>query len=182
MTPVTPRVPGGGGMPVTPRALLVLFGAVALAQLAVPARGILRYEAALRGGREYKVRVRPVDPEDPFRGRYLAIRLDLPGPPGACDGECWATLADDVDGFARATSLSEARPASGDAVRVRRGWRGPRDDAGRLELTIDRYYLEEGAARAADRRNLRDDDDYALVRVRNGVAAIAGLVLDGRPL
>lgn len=170
---------------------LVLFGLVVLLQLWVPLRGILRYEAALRAGAVYKVRVEPVDPEDPFRGRYLAVRLVLDGdveidPPA---DEAWATIEADPDGFARALATSASRPATGDAVRVRRSWRSRADGEGRetaLQLTVDRYYMNERAARAVDRRmwsrNGTADASYALVRVKDGVAALEAIVVDGRPL
>ena len=53
---------------------LLLLGVVALVQLYVPAAMILEREEVLATGKAYKFRVAPVDPNDPFRGKYITLR------------------------------------------------------------------------------------------------------------
>src|SRR5262249_61542714 len=82
------RLPGPqarGGHAVIRRWLVpALFGALCLAQIAVPVSMITRYEATLRRGTVFKGRTAPVAPVDAFRGRYVWFRLDLA--PGEQDG------------------------------------------------------------------------------------------------
>jgi uncharacterized membrane-anchored protein len=56
---------------------LTLFLAACALQLGVPAAMVLREEATLRGGAELRFRAGPVDPVDPFRGRYVALSLEI---------------------------------------------------------------------------------------------------------
>ena len=56
--------------------LLAAFTVLVLAQWAVPSSMILRREASLRQGKEFKLRVRPLDPYDAFRGRFVRLDFD----------------------------------------------------------------------------------------------------------
>ena len=55
---------------------IVLFVLVALAQLYVPAKMIWDQEDVLKNGSEYKFKTDPVDPNDPFRGKYITLSFD----------------------------------------------------------------------------------------------------------
>ena len=137
------------------RMALGLFLCLALVQLAVPASMIARRELTLQYGRQYRFQTAPVDPSDPFRGRYVALHLQantaptLPGIPLAPGQRVYAILTEDAAGFAAIASLSLVPPAgdtyfqtsvdyvSGDRVQV--------------ALPFDRYYTDEHLAPAAER-------------------------------
>lgn len=56
--------------------LLLSFFLVAVVQLYVPSKMIWDREEVLRTGTEYKFRTAPIDPTDPFRGKYITLRFD----------------------------------------------------------------------------------------------------------
>ena len=47
---------------------------LSLVQLGAASWSIIRYERILASGTPYKIRTEPIDPGDPFRGRYVAVR------------------------------------------------------------------------------------------------------------
>lgn len=175
---------------------LGLLLVLALAQWAVPGYLIQRGQATLREGTAYKFRTAPVDPADPFRGRYLVLNFEAAWVtvPAGFDVEprqpLYAPIEVDAEGFARLGVPQKTPPDRGDWLRVVTGWR---DDQQRLRVTLpfDRYYLDENAAPAAERLYLAGNRrgasagarlTYAQVRVREGYAVIEDLVIDGQPL
>jgi uncharacterized membrane-anchored protein len=185
------------------RPRLVLFLALCLAQLAIPLSMAYRYERTLREGALYRFRTEPFDPVDAFRGRYVAIRLRLLTPEEldeAWGTRVYATLTSDAQGFATVLSISMERPASGHWIEGKvaepvyeplpEGSTEPPRTAPRLlgtriDLPIDRYYMEESKAPAADRiwmEGMQQAEASARVRVRKGVAAIEGLDINGVPI
>jgi len=99
---------------------------VAALQLALVAVGVAPQLSARATGEEYRMRVAPVDPIDPFRGAY--VTLDYPdlshgdgtfsadGGLGALEdgrtGPVYVSLAEE-DGLMRATAFSRSRPETG---------------------------------------------------------------------
>ena len=184
----------------SPRLRLAVLAVVCLAQLAVPAWMVLAHERALRDGALYRFRTEPVDPADAFRGRYVAVRLQLLAPrerePGRAPGQpVVAVLGTDAEGFAEVRATLDRPPPTGDWLRGWIGfdWEAPRapDPAGmvepvrrtRIELPFDRYYMAEAKARAVDRAWAERGQAMAVarVRVRRGLGAIEGIDVDGGP-
>src|SRR5215467_3604576 len=102
------------------RMALGLFLCLALAQLAVPASMIARRELTLQYGRQYRFQTAPIDPSDPFRGRYVALQLQaitappLPGISVTPGERVYAILTEDAARFTAIGSLLLAPPV-GDA-------------------------------------------------------------------
>jgi uncharacterized membrane-anchored protein len=183
------------------RLRLALFAALCVGQLAIPLSMAYRYERTLREGTVYRFRTEPVDPVDAFRGRYVAIRLRLVAPDQFADPweKVYAVLAHDAEGFATVRALSQERPTDGDWLEgtaaepiyeelpqpVEGPPSSPRRLGTRIELALDRYYMEEGKAPEAD-RVWRDATGFpvasARVRVKDGLGAIEGLDVDGVPI
>jgi len=166
--------------------LIAAFAVMVAAQLAVPAGMILDREATLRQGAVYRFRTQPVDPYDPFRGRYVWLRLEPDSVPAAkgmgLDDNlmAYAVLGTDADGFATVETLSDDRPEEGDYVRVHTYQYG----AGDVYITwpIDRYYMEERLAPEAERAHRADPAEaWAQVRVLRGKAVLEELYIDGEP-
>lgn len=177
-----------------------MFGLVAVAQLAVPFRMISRKQRVVDNGTEYKFKLRPVDPTDPFRGEYVILNYaaldgafalpDTSRRTGEFDG--FALLGQGPDGFVRITGLAEEEPVTGDYIRVT-GWKGTYDAGGTdsirgLGPEFDRYYLEEGGGHIAeDLVRWRPDTNalreaYAVVRVYKGDGVVRDLIIGGRPV
>jgi uncharacterized membrane-anchored protein len=49
---------------------------IALVQLYVPAKMILDKEHVLETGKTFKFKTTPIDPSDPFRGKYITLHYD----------------------------------------------------------------------------------------------------------
>lgn len=185
--------------------LWIAFALAASAQLAVPASMIQRQQATLREGVAYRFRTAPVDPADPFRGRFVALDFEVacstaPGPmndPQNWQGRFYAQIAIGADGFAQIVGLTRAPPSQGDYLRVR-GRGGCDHERVSLELPFDRYYLPEALAPRAEQAYLELNRQreatmgppapdgrvpgYASVRVRGGHAVLEELYLDGKPV
>lgn len=54
----------------------ICFGVLCVAQLGVIVFQIMSYERALKEGEVFYLNVLPLDPYDPFRGRYVMLRFD----------------------------------------------------------------------------------------------------------
>ncbi|NLT58276.1 MAG: GDYXXLXY domain-containing protein [Clostridiales bacterium] len=150
------------------RSAYLLLGYFIL-QLALPGQLVCRHYHTLRTGESYKFQVRPYDPYDPFRGRYVALMPDL-GPQGDRRGE-YALLGRDADGYAVVTGWRDERPAEGPYVK---------------DLQLDRYYMNEKMAPQAERLSfdldLEQNAFYLLVKVRQGRYVIAGLYVNDTPI
>ena len=141
--------------------LMLMAGFIVL-QLCVPAYMVFRNYDTLRTGDSYKFIVRPYDPYDPFRGRYVELR------PDEQTGDTYALLGRDSRGFA------VIFPGSGDN-------RPPSSRAYAKNLKLNRYYMNEKMAPVAERiqRDLREDDIiYLLVKVKGGHYVIEGLYIN----
>jgi uncharacterized membrane-anchored protein len=188
-------------------ALLVML---CVAQLGAAAWSIVRYESILRSGALYRIRTMPVDPADAFRGRFVAVQpsilLAAPVAPETeallqrlpSAGKAFAVLATDADGFARAERVVAEPPATVDYLEIESARPQFNRDAQsggviapsgyNIGFSFDRYYMNEGAAPAAERRyaeaSRRDASTRAwlAVRVKNGTGVIEGLFIDGVPI
>ena len=137
--------------------------------LAVPGYLVIQHYTVLKTGRIFKFVVEPYDPYDPFRGRYVAIRV--PALQNAGDGP-YFLLAEDNKGFAYIAASQEEMPNNQEIPYVK-------------NMNINRYYLNENAAPRVERlqRNLSEDQTmYIQVAVKNGSYVIEGMYIDGIPV
>jgi uncharacterized membrane-anchored protein len=178
-------------------------------QLGAASWSIVRYERILASGTAYKIRTEPIDPADPFRGRYVAVRPAIVvAKPIALEVErllqsmqtgdavkTYVTLASDTDGFALVTDVVREPPAAGDYLAidgVTPNFAPRPDKPGESEVTgytvsfsFNRYYMNEAAAPMAEdkyveaSRRNTEARAWLNVRVKDGTAVIEGLVIDG---
>lgn len=172
---------------------LGIFAIVAVAQLAVPAQMIWSRENIMEGGVLYKFLAQPIDPYDPFQGRYVSLsvgQMRAPLPKGwyPLYGETvYATLGTDEEGYATMESVSQTPPEDGDYIRATVQWVDDQQREVALDLPIDRYYMNEWAAPQAERAYQdnqwkEDTDVYVTVRVLAGEVVIEGLFIDDVPI
>ena len=181
-------------------ARVMLFSIMALICLSVPGWMVLRYERALSQGESVKFRCTPVNPYDPFRGRYVALSFGAAQNyiPFSDDDEryprrgqrVYAILEIQEDGFARITSVQRKPAREGLYFTANVRYSVGREKV-KLRLPFDRYYMNEQVAPEAERRYReavrRDEsgeppDSYVLLRVHKGLAAIEGLYIEGEPI
>ena len=171
------------------RLIIGLFLAIACIQIITPLSMILKREFVLKNGTQFKFKTAPVDPYDAFRGRYVALRIEedsvlvIKGPKLINGQVVYALIDVDSQGFAKFTTVATRRPYGKAYIRTK-----VRYIAGNkvyLDLPIDRYYMEENAAPAAEiiyRRNAQrgKKDAYVVVRVKEGFAVIENLFIQGQ--
>lgn len=172
---------------------LILFVALALAQIAVAGRAIFLSELTLRNGDVYRFRLAPVDPVDAFRGRYVALRFAEDRAPVAdhtpdlAREKVYVPLVVNDEGFATFGAAILEAPEDGAYLRFQSGVEFLDDDGERrlsLALPFRRYYMTEKLAKEVDRslwrRGIRPA--WVTVRVRAGLGVIEDLYVDGLPV
>ena len=169
---------------------ILIFGVVALGQLAVPAAMVWQRAETLRQGRVWKFRTAPVDPVDVIRGRYIALRFAAeefaaPAKFEGGDNAVYAVLKQGTDGFAEVDHLTTETLRTDDAVSVESvWWSGGKQH---VRFPFNKFWVAEANAPAAERayveNNRRDNQNaYVTVRVRRGDAALDQLYIDNQPL
>ena len=173
--------------------LFTAFILVALVQLYVPAKMILDKENVIETGIEYKFKIAPTDPSDPFRGRYITLSYDE-NTTIVSDGQDWVrgesiyvSLTTDYLGFAKIKSVSKTKPTDNESF-IKAKVRFSSGNSPNKLLTIDypfnRYYMEESKAYYAEliyRQSQQNANQvtYALVSIKNGDAVLKDVLIDG---
>ena len=153
-------------------ALIVLI----IAQLCVPVYMLLNKYNTLKNGVEVKFDVRPIDPYDPFRGRYVSINpnisLDSVNRNG---GYGILTIAE--NGYAKLEKTVTEKPTEGIYVKSK--------DKNYFRIPIDRYYMDEKLAPKAEKltwNRPEQDKIYVTARILNGNLVVSGLFINDIPI
>ena len=152
-------------------------------------------ENVLSSGNEFKFKAAPIDPNDPFRGKYITLRFEATTFPvqnkneWAINDEVFVQLQNDSAGFAQIRTVSKKRPVNDpDYIKAKIAFIM---EDGRVNMRIDypfdRYYMEESKAQAAEdmyRESIIDSTQiaYALVNIKEGEAVIREVMIDGIPI
>ena len=172
--------------------LVPAFILMVLAQLYFPARMIFHKESILTTGTEYKFRTAPIDPYDPFRGKYILLNFNANSVKVA-DADDWMSgdqvfvdLTTDSAGYASVLSVSKSEPDSYDNYIKASISLIIYDTLNTvfIQYPFDRFYMEESIAPAAEQTyNAAAVDSnqvaYALVLVKNGEAVVKDVLIDG---
>lgn len=177
--------------------ILPAFALMVLAQWMVPVKMILDSEAVLTNGTGYKFRTEPIDPSDPFRGKYVTLRFNAERFETDTlykydEGqEVYALLGRDSAGYARIDRLYPDLPANldYDILKTTIGyvWINHGKQMINLNFSFDRFYMEESKASDAERiywNAQRDSTQvaYAVVKIRNGQGIIENVMINDRPI
>ncbi len=171
------------------------FVVTVLVQLYVPINMILSKQDTLKTGQTFKFKTAPVDPEDPFRGKYISLNYKQNAVEVANQDE-WATEAPiyvsvekGPDGFARLRSVSKAPPKhKSHYFRAKVDYTNPTDSNEILiDYPFDRFYMNEFKVDTAEdkyRKALADTSatTYAVVSIKDGDAVVNDLVINGQSL
>jgi uncharacterized membrane-anchored protein len=177
---------------ISKKILLSVFILVALAQLFVPAKMILDREDILETGTEYKFKTEPIDPNDPFRGKYINLNykedaIEIQNEMEWLRGETiYVFLTTDNQGFAKIQSVSKDNPNNEQAYLKTKVDYVTSNGSNKLTLYLpfDRYYMEESKAYDAElayRESQVDTNQvaYALVIIKEGEAVLKDVFIDG---
>ena len=170
-----------------------LFVLLALIQLSVPAQMIFKRESILNTGIAYKFKTQPVDPSDPFKGKYIFLNYDVNNI--KVENRDWQrqqnvyiSIANDSLGFVKATSASIKQPKNGMFVKARVDWYSVKDNSLRFTFPFNEFYMEESKAYNAEiaHRNAQRDslpnNTYALVFVKDGQAVLDNVFINDVPI
>ena len=175
---------------------IIGFILTCMAQLYVPAKMISDQKALIKTGTLYKFRTAPIDPNDPFRGKYIVLRFadnrfpvrnEKKWKPG---NRTYVELERDKKGFAKIKNVTLERPEGTDYVQATIA-NTQLDKDMKLYLVLsypfNRYYMNEFKApqaeqayREANRDSLKNV--YALVYVKNGSGVLDKVMIDDKPI
>lgn len=177
-----------------------ILAVVIAAQIAIPGAMIQRYEATLQEGSLYKFKVVPIDPADPFRGRYVRLNFDIASWEFKYESDdrfkrkdkAYAVLKIDSDGFAAIDRLYKSPPKDREYLKVMVRYVHSKNKEHlsatySIALPFNRYYAEESKAPKIERqvwwRNRNDVEISTAsvdVRLFNGLGVIEQLYIDGK--
>lgn len=166
-----------------------------LAQLAVPLWMVLSKENIEKQGIVYNFELRGVDPNDPFRGKYIILRpLETQGPCMAEDslynsGTRYATFKNDKNNLAKIDQLYKDPPNQEAYLEVQARRVRSKKDSSTMSITypFERYYMNEFKAARAERMTTATTRDsssiaYAEVAIYKGESFVKGVKIDGKAI
>jgi len=176
--------------------LLLGFVFVAAAQIYVPASMIFDSEDILNTGKTYKFITAPVDPNDPFRGKYITLGFEqnifkIYGETDFIGGQdIFVLLHENDDGYAEIINLAHESPGNEiDFVKAKINSISSNMDSTSIfiDYPFDRFYMEENKAPIAEEIFIESQRDpskttYALVKIKDGNAVLEDIVIDGQSL
>ncbi len=179
---------------IKPQYLFMLFMLVAIVQLLVPAQMILGQETILDTGAAYKFRTQPIDPSDPFRGKYITLRYEMNA--GISKDSLWERNEDayvylkkDSLGFAELMKVSKTPlDIENDYVIVKTRWYDQNKKTIHFNLPFDRFYMEESKAKPAEdayreaQRDSLPNNTYGLVYIKEGDAVLKDVLINEIPI
>jgi uncharacterized membrane-anchored protein len=185
---------------------IIGFVVMVAAQWYAPLSMVYDSEKIVDEGVEYRFRTAPVDPSDPFRGKYITLNFEaetyVPADTNELhfnyDQQVYATITPDSLGFAKITRLA-AEPPDADidymTVTFRYGSKGYEYASGErispsinLEFPFQRLYVEESKASEAEKfywEAARNDSTlvcYAMVRILKGNSTLVDVMVNDRPI
>ncbi len=177
--------------------IIALFILAALAQIALPASMIIKSERIATHGIANKLKTAPIDPSDPFRGRFITLNFfedeividgDSPWKNG---DQVFVSFENDSAGYAKIKSISDARPhdyANYIKTKISYIQYLKVQDQTRIlvDYPFDRFYMEESKAPEAERLyNTQTRDSvvvYGLLMVRDGDYILKDVIYNGQAI
>ncbi len=170
----------------------IVFIIVILAQLGIPLKMIYDSEDTLMTGTVYKFKTQPIDPTDPFRGKYITLNFEMNSFDTLDSSYVYGDkirvyIENDSNGFAVAKEISkEPLKINADYVmaKVVNNYNGKVV----FELAFNRFYMKETKAYDAERAYLEtnrdeiEDNVYALVYVKEGRSVLENVIIAGIPI
>jgi len=175
--------------------IFTLFILLALIQIIFSAKMIFDSERILDSGNEFWFKTAPIDPNDPFRGKYITLNFDENSIVTKTD-ELWysgdkiyVSFTSDSTGFAKIENVSKDLPDNTSNYVLCEVSYAINGDTSSIVVNypFTKYYMEETKANnaeiiyndsAADTTSLC----YAQVLIKNGEARIKDIIIDGKSL
>lgn len=175
---------------------IVLFIGMVILQLAVPVSMIQDHQTTLKEGQPFKFKAAPVDPYDPFIGRYLSINIEErqvqveDTSKYQAGRSVYVTLENDAQGYAKISGLSFDRPTNPSYFKTKIAYtEDPSVRSGKvyLQIPFDRYYMPEAQALVSEKElntlfKENTNDVYVTVRMNKGNAVMEKVYISGRSI
>ena len=171
--------------------LFSLFALMVLAQLLAPSQMIYTQENILASGKLFKFKTQPVDPNDPFRGKYISLSFDqnkifVKNSTNFHEGETvFVKLKTDTDGFAKITSISKTEPAENfDYLKLKINYLDYNNkNIIYLDLPFNQFFMNENKAQSAETvyqesNKIIQNNTCALVAIKSGKAVLKDVLID----
>ncbi len=177
---------------------IFIFSFVLVLVLAVPIYLVVTSENLLNESAEnvYKFRIRPIDPHDIMRGKFIRLSYDRSDAVNVHDttqnlkeGDVvYVTVVRDGDEYARCEMAYHTPPKTSNYFTTKVGylsglrgrWRGVQ-----VVIPFDRYYLKEDFAQQAEdsyRKLSREQEMYAEVVIKDGDYVLKDVYVNKIPL
>ena len=170
---------------------------VGLAQWVVPAQMIWKREEVLQKGKTFRFLTEPVDPTNPFIGKYITLNfkedaawVKKKASEFKRDQTIYVLFKTDNAGFAFIDSITTKEPVKQtDYVKAKVYYSNNYNDSTELHINypFDEFYMEEHKAPKAEAEYLKVSRDttistYAQVRIWKGTAVTENVFIDNKPL
>lgn len=179
--------------------ILPVFIIVGLAQWLVPAQMIWKHEEVLQKGNTYRFLTEPVDPGNPFIGKYITLNFKeeiawvKKGHSLERDQDIYVLLKNDTAGFAHIDGITVNEPTNQAAyvkAKVKYISTYSNDDDSievNIDYPFDEFYMEEYKAPKAEAEYRKANLDsasstYAQVKIWKGNALTENVFIDNKPL
>ena len=172
---------------------ILAFIAMILAQWAVPGKMIYDSERVISEGVPYKFKTQPIDPSDPFRGKYITLSFDVDHvavekiPDNWHSGDdIYVTYTTDSAGFAKVQAISPTKPESGDYLFTTVNFATTYEPYEvSFNLPFNRFYLEESKASQAEQLYWEAQRDsaqvaYGVVKLKGGSAVLTDVMINDK--
>ncbi|MEL6254583.1 MAG: GDYXXLXY domain-containing protein [Bacteroidota bacterium] len=159
---------------------------------AFPLQMISGYESVLSEGEVFRFQPRPIDPYNPFKGRYVFLQYENP----KIDFEnareefeygtsAYITLAKDSSGLAIPNEIFPTAPENRNYLRVEINYITDKEVG--FRYPFDEYYMNEEMAPKAEEavRKFSEwgkEEVYVDVRIKEGMAVIEQLYIQDKPI
>jgi uncharacterized membrane-anchored protein len=172
--------------------LFIIFLIVVVAQLFIPTQMILNQESVLKYGTLYKFKTQPMDPNDPFKGKYINLNYEIdtfktPDSLWQRNETIYVYIETDSLGYAKIDQISRTilDDNKNDYFLAKAGWYSKFDYKLNIKIPFNRFYMEETKAYDAEVVTNRPQNTdsllttYALVYVNGGEAVLNDVLVDG---
>lgn len=173
--------------------LFLIFIVVILAQLFVPAKMIFDQEKIISTGTPYKFKTQPVDPSDPFKGKYIHLNYEMSSVTSTDTTwtnyqPIYVSLQTDSLGFAMIKAVTRNQPENGDYIKTSVDWYNYYNQTLNFSFPFDEFYMNEAKAYDAELAHIEAQQDslpnntYGLVYVLNGKGVLENVFVNDIPI
>ena len=178
-------------------AFLIAFLALAIVQWLVPGKMIWEKGQVLAKGEAFKFKTEPVDPSNPFKGKYITLNFaenSFTTDTAYFDIEqnepVYVLLGTDRYGYAVVRGLTLEKPSNTNSFVKANVWYTSKENDSvtvHIDYPFDEFYMDEYKAPRAEevyRESTVDSSrvTYALVRILKGDAVLENVFIDEKPI